>query len=48
MNYYDQYEVFYKISMQSEGKQLLAGTNKKLIETFQQKIHTKIAEVWGE
>ena len=37
-----------EIVAELEAEQKLIDANKKLIETFQQKIRTKIAEVWGE
>ncbi|NCU29838.1 restriction endonuclease subunit S [Candidatus Saccharibacteria bacterium] len=37
-----------QIVAELEAEQKLVDANKKLIETFQQKIRTKIAEVWGE
>lgn len=41
-------EIQHEIVAELEAEQKLIDANKKLIETFQQKIRTKIAEVWGE
>ena len=41
-------EIQRQIVAELEAEQKLVDANKKLIETFQQKIKDKIAEVWGE
>ena len=41
-------EIQHEIVAQLEAEQQLINANKKLIEIYQQKIKSKIAEVWGE
>lgn len=41
-------EIQREIVAELEAEQQLINANKKLIETYQQKIKSKIAEVWGE
>ena len=41
-------EVTSRIIAELEAEQQLINANKKLIEIYQQKIKSKIAEVWGE
>ena len=37
-----------QIVAENEAEQALVNSNHKLIEIFEQKIQTKLAEVWGE
>jgi len=41
-------EIQREIVAELEAEQKLINANKKLIEIYQQKIKSKIAEVWGE
>ena len=41
-------EIQREIVAELEAEQKLVDANKKLIEIYQQKIKSKIAEVWGE
>ena len=41
-------EIQHEIVAELEAEQKLVNANKKLIEIYQQKIKSKIAEVWGE
>ena len=41
-------EIQRQIVAELEAEQQLINANKKLIEIYQQKIKSKIAEVWGE
>ena len=41
-------EIQHEIVAELEAEQQLINANKKLIEIYQQKIKSKIAEVWGE
>ena len=41
-------DVFRRIAKEIETVRKLVGANRRLIEIYERKIQTKLAEIWGE